>query len=59
LISALEDEDTMVKAAAVTSLRTVALPSDARAVEALSHTAMYDSEWQVRQRVADEAASGR
>ena len=47
-IDALEDEDTLVKTAAVTSLRKVALRSDERAVEALSNTALHDTEWQTR-----------
>ena len=44
---ALEDEDVLVKTAAINSLRKTTIQNDARVLKGLVDTALYDSEWQV------------
>ena len=48
MLEALEDDDVLVRTAAVRSLRMTALNSDTRVVKGLVDTALYDSEWQTR-----------
>lgn len=48
MLAGLEDNDVLVKTAAVQSLRKTALNSDARVVKGLIDTALYDTEWQTR-----------
>ena len=48
MLEALEDDDVLVRTAAVRSLRMTALNSDARVVKGLVDTALYGSEWQTR-----------